>query len=171
MTVTGTFHLVFSLAALGLGATVFLLPKGTRWHRKWGHGYAWAMVGVVGTSFAMYNLTGRVTPFHVAALISGASIVGGMWTVLGRTPKQHWIAAHARWMAWSYVGLVAAFVAETSTRLVMPALESTLERSAMWPAFWIVVALVSFGVFGAGAWLIRTRLGEAVRKVPESARR
>lgn len=170
MTPTGAIHLVFSLLAVGLGATVLLLPKGTRWHRTWGQGYAWSMVGVVATSFAMYNLTGRVTPFHFAALISGASIVGGMWTVLGRRPKKHWIAAHARWMAWSYVGLVAALVAETSTRLVMPALAATLERSAMWPMFWTVVTLASLGVFGAGAWLIRARLAAAVSGVPESMR-
>ncbi len=170
MTTTGTFHLLFSLLALALGAVVLLLPKGTRWHRTWGQGYVWAMVGVVGTSFAMYNLTGRVTPFHFAALISGASIVGGMWTVLGRRPKKYWIAAHARWMAWSYVGLVAALFAETTTRFIMPALEPRLSGSAMWPAFWTVVIAASVGVFAVGVWLIRTRLDEAVRKAPDAMR-
>ena len=146
------------------------LPKGTRWHRTWGHGYVWCMVGVVGTSFVMYDLTGRVTPFHFAAVVAGVTIGGGMWTALRRRPKGGWIHAHATWMAWSYVGLMAAFVAESLTRFIMPALEGTLERNALWPAFWTLVAVGSFSVFGVGAWLIRRRLPDAVRATPAAMR-
>ena len=107
----GTFHLLFSFLALAFGAVVL-----TRWHRTWGQGYAWCMAGVIGTAFAMYNLPGRVTPFHVAALVAGVTLFGGMWTVLRRQPKKYWIDAHVRGMAWSYVGLTAALVAESLTR-------------------------------------------------------
>lgn len=171
MTPTGTFHLVFSLLAVLLGAVVVLLPKGTRWHRTWGHGYVWCMVGVVATSFAMYNLTGRLTPFHLAALVGGVTIGAGLWTVLGRRPKKHWIEAHATWMSWSYVGLVAALIAESLTRFAMPALAGVLERSSMWPAFWTLVAVGSFGTFAVGAWVIRRRLPDAVRSTPAAIRR
>lgn len=170
MSAVGTVHLVFSLLAIALGALVLMLPKGTRWHRTWGHGYAWAMAGVVVTSFSMYHLTGGVTPFHLAAFVGGATLAGGMWTVLRRRPKKHWIEAHATWMAWSYVGLMAAFVAESATRFAMPALEDVLERHALWPAFWTLVAVGSFSAGGIGAWLIRRRLPDAIRAAPQAMR-
>lgn len=45
-----------------------------------------------------------------------------------RRPRQTWLQHHAAWMAWSYVGLLGAFVAETLTRLAMPLLLHTLEQ-------------------------------------------
>jgi uncharacterized membrane protein len=171
MSPTGTFHLIFNLGAVLLGAVVMWLPKGTRWHRAWGHGYFWCMAGVVGTSFAMFSLTGRVTPFHFAAVVAGLTLLGGMWTALRRRPKKYWINAHATWMAWSYVGLLAALVAESLTRFVMPALEETLAQSELWPAFWTVVAIGSFGTMGLGAWQIRKRLPAAIRSTPQAMRR
>jgi len=171
MSATGTVHLLFSLCAVLLGAVVLLLPKGTRWHRTWGHGYVWCMVGVVGTSFAMYGLTGRVTPFHAAALVAGGTLVGGLWTVLMRRPGKHWIEAHAIWMAWSYVGLMAAFVAESLTRFVMPAIAGELQKNSMWAAFWTTVAVGTFATIGLGALLIRRRLPGAIRAAPAAMRR
>jgi len=171
MSPTGRFHLLFSLVAVALGAIVVFLPKGTRWHRTLGHGYVWCMVGVVGTSFAMYGLTGRVTPFHGAALVAGLTVVGGMWSALGRRPRGGWIEAHARWMAWSYVGLLAALVAESLTRFAMPALRSVLETNDLWSLFWTLVAVGSFGTFGLGAWVIRKRLAAAVAATPAAMRR
>jgi uncharacterized membrane protein len=171
MSATGIFHLTFSLLAVGFGGIVVFLGKGTRWHRTWGHAYVWSMAGVVGTSFALFDLTGRVTPFHLAAVVAGVTVLGGMWTVLMRRPRKHWIEAHATWMAWSYVGLMAAFVAESLTRFVMPVLESTLERNALWPAFWVLVALGSFGTFGVGVALIRRRLPGSIASVPAVMRR
>lgn len=171
MSPTGTFHLIFSLLAVGFGGLVMVIPKGTRWHRTWGHGYAWSMVGVVATSFAMYGLTGGVSPFHVAALIAGITVAAGVWTVLARRPKKNWITAHATWMAWSYVGLLAALVAETLTRFVMPILQGVLERNALWPAFWTLVAVGSFGTLGLGARLIRSRLPRVIEATPAAMRR
>lgn len=170
MSPTGVLHLTFSMLAILFGAIVLLLPKGTRWHRSWGHGYAWTMVGVVATSFAMFNLTGRVTPFHVAAVIAGVTLAGGMWTVLARRPRKHWIGAHATWMAWSYVGLMAAFVAESLTRFVMPAAEQMLDTRNLWPAFWTLVAVGSFGTFALGWWIMRRTLPEAIRSTPAAIR-
>ena len=171
MSVTGAFHLVFSLLAVLFGALVTMLPKGTRWHRTWGHGYVWCMTGVVATSLSLYRLTGRVTPFHLAAVVAGGTLLAGMWSVLLRRPKKGWIHAHATWMAWSYVGLLAALVAESLTRFAMPALAGVLERGALWPVFWTLVALGSVATFGAGAWLIRTRLPATVGATPAAMRR
>ncbi len=170
MSPTGTFHLVFSLLAILFGAVVIMLPKGTRWHRTWGHGYVWSMVGVMATSFAMFDLTGSVTPFHVAAVVGGVTIGGGMWTVLRRRPKKHWIHAHATWMAWSYVGLMAAFVSESMTRFVMPAVQGTLEHQRLWFLFWGLVGVGTFVTVGVGAWLIRRNLDDAVQATPHAMR-
>lgn len=165
MSAIGAVHFTFSLLAIVLGAVTLRLRKGDRWHRTWGHGYVWSMLGVVATSFAMYDLTGRVTPFHIAAIVAGLTILAGMWSVLARRPSHEWISAHATWMAWSYVGLMAAFAAESLTRFIMPALEDDLTRRALWPAFWILVGVGSFATGAFGAWLIRRRLGPAISQV------
>jgi len=170
MSPIGTLHFAFSMLAVALGAVVLRLPKGTRWHRTWGHGYAWCMAGVVGTAFALYDLTGRFTPFHAAAVVAGATLAAGLGSVLARRPKKDWIAVHARFMAWSYVGLLAALVAESLTRFAMPLVETTLDRGALWPAFWTLVAAGTLGVVGAGGWLIRRRLPDSVRGVPAAMR-
>jgi len=167
----GALHLIFSFLAIVLGTMVMMLPKGTRWHRTWGHGYVWCMLGVVATALALYNLTGRLTPFHLAAAVSGATVLMGMITVLRRRPKKAWMGAHATWMAWSYVGLLAALVAESLTRFVMPAIADVLEDGALWPAFWTLVAVGSFATFGAGAWWIYARLPATIAATPSSMRR
>lgn len=170
MSPLGVVHFVFSLLAIALGAIVMLLPKGTRWHRTWGHGYFWCMIGVVATALALYNLTGGVTPFHLAAVVGGATVLAGLWSVLGRRPRKMWITAHATWMSWSYVGLLAAFVAESLTRFAMPAVEGVLERNALWPAFWTLVAVGSAATLAAGGWLIRRWLPDAVAATPAAMR-
>jgi uncharacterized membrane protein len=108
MTPTGTVHFVASLVAFASGAWVLLTRKGTRWHRTIGHAYAWSMIVVVITSFALFTLTGRITPFHIAAVIAGVTLAFGLATVLWRRPRKGWIEAHATWMSWSYIGLAAA---------------------------------------------------------------
>lgn len=166
MSAIGAVHFVFSLLAIVLGAVVILLPKGTRWHRSWGHGYAWSMTGVVVTSFVMYNLTGRITPFHAAALVAGLTIAAGMGTVLLRKPRKDWLHVHAELMAWSYVGLIAAFVAESATRFIMPAMADSLSRSQSWQMFWALVAGGSLAVVAVGRMLIKRRLPGAIASVP-----
>ncbi len=170
MTPIGSVHFTSSLVAVLAGAVVLLQPKGTRWHRTWGHAYAWAIVIVVVTSFAMFNLTGRLTPFHFAAVVGGLTLLGGMYTVLFRKPRKNWIEAHATWMAWSYIGLMAAFSAETLTRFVLPRLGPVLTNETVWLAFWGVVALGSFGAGAVGWWLVRTRLAGAVASTPAAMR-
>lgn len=170
MSPTGTVHFVFSLLAIATGAVVLRLPKGTRWHRTWGHGYMWSMAGLVVTSFLMFNLTGRVTPFHFAALVAALTIGAGMFSVLWRRPRGQWIEAHATWMAWSYVGLMAAFTAETLTRFVMPLLGGYLETRSLWGAFWVLVGIGTFAAVAAGWWLVRTRLPASIAKAPGTMR-
>lgn len=168
----GTIHLITSFMAIGAGGWVVLIPKGTRWHRTLGHLYAMSMLGVLATAFAIYDLTGSFGPFHFAAIAGTITLVGGMWTVLMRRPKKNWIHAHAAWMSWSYIGLMAAFCAESMTRFVMPRIQPYLESNAQaWGVFWTAVAVASFGVMGVGWWLVKTRLPSAVAATPAAMRR
>ena len=172
MSSMGMVHLITSFMAIGAGGWVLMIPKGTRWHRTLGHVYAMSMLGVLASAFAIYDLTGSFGPFHIAAVIGTLTLIGGMYTVLARRPKKDWIQAHAIWMSWSYIGLMAALVAETSTRWLMPRLMPMFESNTQaWTVFWTSVAVASFGVFGIGWWLVKTRLPAAVAATPEAMRR
>jgi len=170
MTPIGAVHFVSSLVAILAGAVVLLLPKGTRWHRTWGHGYVWSMIAVVVTSFAMFNMTGRVTPFHFFALVAGLTIAAAMYTVLARRPKGDWIEAHANWMVWSYVGLMAAAMAETLSRFVMPLAVERWPDGNLVGGFWGAVGLATFVTVGIGAWLVKKRLPGAIANTPQAMR-
>jgi hypothetical protein len=37
-----------------------------------------------------------------------------------RRPRVTWVGLHYYWMNWSYIGLVSAFAAEMTTRVIMP---------------------------------------------------
>lgn len=171
MTAVGVVHLVFSFVAIGAGSIVVLLPKGTRWHRTLGHLYATSMLGIVVTALSIYDLTGRFGPFHFAALMGAFTLAGGLWTVLARRPRKSWIEAHAIWMSWSYIGLMAAFAAESLTRFVMPRAAGFLDGARLWGVFWASVAVASLAVIVVGWWLVKTRLPGAVENTPAAVRR
>ncbi len=62
--------------------------------------------------------------------------------VVLRRPRGSWFETHAYFMAWSYVGLVAAAAAEVATRvLTLP--------------FWASVGLLSFVVIAGGGWIVQ----------------
>ena len=167
----GTVHLITSFMAIVAGGWVVLIQKGTRWHRTLGHVYAMSMLGVLASAFGICDLTGSFGPFHFAAIVGSVTLAGGLWTVLMRRPKKNWITAHAIWMSWSYIGLIAAFFAESLTRFVMPRLAPVLASNAQaWGAFWTSVAVASFAVFGVGWWLVKTRLPAAVAATPAAMR-
>lgn len=168
----GTLHLAFSFLAIGTGGWVLWIPKGTRWHRTIGHLYGVAMLGVIVTALPLYEMTGSFGPFHVAAIVGAVTLAGGYWTVLARRPKKEWITAHATWMAWSYVGLMAAFAAESLTRFVMPSVAPLFaDNRQVWTFFWISVGVATFAVVGVGSWIIRKRLPGAIASTPEAMRR
>lgn len=172
MTPIGAVHTVFAFSAVFAGAVVLRLPKGTRWHRTFGHAYVTAMIGVVVTLFVLRNLTGSFGPFHFAAVVAGLTLVGGLSTVLRRRPRGKWIEAHAIWMSWSYIGLMAALVSETATRLAMPRVEHALGgQSALWAVFWSTVGLATLAVLLTGLWFVKHRLPGAIASTPEAMRR
>lgn len=165
MTSIGTVHFTLSLAALTTGGIVLLQFKGTRLHRWLGYAYALSMVGVVTTSFMLFNLTGRMNVLHWAAIISALTLGAGMFSVRFRRPRALWLQHHAAWMAWSYLGLLGAFVAEALTRFVMPLLLDMLEERQLVGAFWMLVAVATAVTVGVGGRVIRRRLPAAIATV------
>ena len=111
----GAFHLLCGLAAIIIGAVVILARKGTRSHRWLGRAYLLSMVSLNLSALMIYRLFGQFGPFHVLALISLSTIVAGFISVRGRLPG--WRQRHAYLMVGSYVGLLAAAVAEVATRV------------------------------------------------------
>jgi hypothetical protein len=107
------------------------------------------------TALMIYDLTGRFGPFHVAAIISLATVAAGYLPAFRRRPRGAWVPLHATLMAWSYVGLVAAFASEILTRL---------PGFGFWPAVFAATAAVLIG----GAILIHTRLPGALRPYARS---
>lgn len=111
----GAFHLLLALASLAFGTMVIFARKGTVRHRWLGRCYLLSMLGLNFSALLIYELFGHFGPFHWMALFSLASIMGGYLPVRSRRP--YWRHRHAHMMVGSYVGLVAATVAETASRI------------------------------------------------------
>lgn len=158
----GRFHLVTALLSLIVGAFVFLgTRKGTRLHRQAGWLYVAAMLSLNVSALMIYDLFGRFGPFHFAAIASLVSTILGLASA--RAARRHRlararetanldVARHYAWMSWSYVGLAAAAVAETATRV--PAFRPGPGQGAI---FGVVVVVTSLAVVIAGGRLIKRR--------------
>lgn len=145
MDLLGIFHFATAVLALAVGAVVVLRPKGTRFHRWCGRAYLASMLALNISALCIYDLWGRFGPFHFAALFSLVTVLMGAITAWRRKPASRWRIAHAYWMSWSYVGLLAAAVSESATRY--------LGYDFGW-----TVAIATFVTIGAGALVIRLRL-------------
>jgi uncharacterized membrane protein len=158
----GWVHFISALAALLVGAVVLLRsPKGTRQHRQLGWTWAIIMLVLNASALMIYRLFGGFGPFHVAALISLTSLILGVWSArkarssrLARDAvrRAHWTARHYYFMTWAYVGLVAAAVSETATRVPMfrPAPGQGM-------VFGLVVGVATMLVMVVGAVAIRAK--------------
>ena len=166
----GLVHVVFAFVAMAAGGVVFVLAKGTRWHRTLGHVYATAMAGVTATSFGMYDLTGGFGPFHVAAVAAGVTLAVGLAAALLRRPRGRWLPFHARWMVGSYIGLMCAFAAETTSRWILPLAIPRLPQGWIWPTFWVLVVGSSLAMGFAGGWLSSRYLAASLARTPGAMR-
>jgi uncharacterized membrane protein len=111
------FHAGFGILALILGARIFLARKGTRAHVWAGWAYVASMAFLNESALALYNLTGHFNTFHALALFSLATVAVGVIQALGRHRWPKWMWRHYQYMAWSYVGLLAATCNETFVRV------------------------------------------------------
>src|SRR3712207_4566555 len=96
MTLLGPIHTVAALVAVASGAAVLLQPKGTRRHRQLGWTYVVSMVALNVTALSIYRLTGRFGAFHVAALVSVATLAAGLLPAVRRRPPDGWVESHYR---------------------------------------------------------------------------
>ena len=165
MGVLGQVHTVFSLIGVFAGGVVFLMTKGTRWHRTFGHIYFTAMTGMIVTSFSIYDLTGSFNGLHWAALLSAITLGSGLVHVLTRRPKNNWMVWHSNWMSWSYVGLIAALIAEILTRIVIPIATPLVDRNELWSLFWGIVLFVALGAAAFGLYLIKVQLPKTLERL------
>lgn len=140
MDITGTFHLLFAGLALAIGASISMARKGTPRHRWTGRLYIGAMLGLNATALMHYELNGRFNVFHWLVVVSLLTIAAGWIAVRLR---RHLL--HARFMMWSYVGLLAASAGEIAAR-------SPLIRD--WTDFGIAVGGASLLVSIVGAVFI-----------------
>lgn len=140
----GFIHLFVSICALIFGTWVLAARKGTLTHRRIGYAYAVSMILLLLTAFMIYRLFGRFGVFHVAAIVSTVTLLGGMIPVIRRRPKNSWLNLHFSFMYWSVFGLYAAFVAEMAVRL--PIRTAVSSR----PMFFITVGVATFMTMLAG---------------------
>ena len=86
----GSLHLITAILALITGTAVLILPKGTQLHKRMGYGYVASMIPMLITSFMLYNLFGSFGVFHVAALLSSLTLLGGMIPIFTKKPEKNW---------------------------------------------------------------------------------
>ena len=102
-----TTHILAALTALGAGATVLLLPKGTLRHRVIGKVYVVSLVLVNVAALSLHR-EAVFGVFHALAVASLITIAVGLTPLLLGKRSPTVIGTHAFCMTWSYAGLVAA---------------------------------------------------------------
>jgi uncharacterized membrane protein len=113
----GGVHLFASVVALASGTQVLWMKKGSRLHRQVGYVYSISMLVVIVTAFSIYRLFGGFGIFHIAAIISFVTLLGGMLPILLKRPGKSYLSLHFSFMYWSVIGLYAAFISEVLTRI------------------------------------------------------
>jgi len=101
-------HTIFGFSSLALGLYVLLTTKGTKRHKAIGKLYVISMVLLYAAAFGIYELFGKFGVFHIAAIISSLTILGGIGVLIFRSKIKSWITIHYELMVWSYIGLLAA---------------------------------------------------------------
>jgi uncharacterized membrane protein len=100
-------HVLGALSALGAGAAVLLLPKGTHTHRAIGAVYVLALVLVNVAALSLHRES-TFGVFHALAVVSLVTIAVGLSPLLLGKRSLPVLTNHAYCMTWSYAGLVAA---------------------------------------------------------------
>jgi uncharacterized membrane protein len=145
----GLAHVLSALAAIVFGAAVLFTRKGTSRHRWTGRCYVGSMLALNLTALLDYELFGHFGPFHWMALISLATVLAAYRSVRKKAPG--WKVSHAYLMAGSYVGLIAAAVAEIASRV------------PGW-SFALSVVISSLAVIVIGLWMMDRLTPRALRQ-------
>jgi uncharacterized membrane protein len=102
-----TIHTLFSILAL-LTGIIFLMPKGTKLHKKLGYGYSCSMIICVTTSFGLFKIWGHFGVYHVLSIVSFVTLMFALFFPLFGRHRKGWVQSHLIWMGYSYVGLLMA---------------------------------------------------------------
>jgi hypothetical protein len=114
-----------------------------------GWAYVASMACLNVSALGLYHLTGGFNIFHALALVSLAMVAGGVIQVLGRRRWRRWLWRHYQYMAWSYVGLLAASCNEAFVRAA-PLRRLTDRTTAALPSLvmGLLVAACAVVIFG-----------------------
>ena len=105
------FHTATSVLALVAGFPIFFSTKGTTFHKRWGKIYVASMLSLCISSFWLTSttpFTEGFDVFHVMAIASLGTVIGGVLPMLARHRFPGWFEMHYFFMLYSYVGLVMA---------------------------------------------------------------
>jgi uncharacterized membrane protein len=163
----GLFHMYAAIAALCLGPTIFLNKKGNFIHRLLGLSYVFSMLSANTTALVIYDFTGGINFFHIAAIVSLATSIGGLVSILtySVTKRKSTLGMHIEFMSWSYFGLFLAAAAEVFTRGVGPQIDS---YQTFWFSFAVVMVVVGAASNVAAVKLIRRVKKEWLESLPDA---
>ena len=146
----GAVHFISAIVALIFGAIVLSKPKGTAKHRRLGYIYFASMLALNLSAIPITNMTGSIGLFHLFVVISLPTTLAALYFPLFGRGNPNWKMHHFTYMFWSYVGLIAAFIAEGLVRLPIllatdrTAADRALEASTgFWSAALIMVVVVA----------------------------
>jgi len=149
----GLIHTLFAVAAMISGGVVVGLNKGTATHKNVGYIYFASMVILNVTALFTHALY-EFGPFHWLAIGSLIGVLIGMAIPVFFRHLKSWLLWHYYFMLWSYVGLIAAFFAETIVRV--PALNASTN-------FWQLVVIASVATYIIGGFLIEIKKNQFLR--------
>jgi uncharacterized membrane protein len=145
LTLAGTIHTALALFGIIVGLIQLLRPKRGAGHRARGYAFVYAMLVADGAAMLIFQFTGRFNILHVGAIVNLVCVVLAVVPVLRSPRPANWKNQHYYFMAWSYVGLLAA----AATELVVRTVHLATQRQA-----WAVTAVVSIVVTAIGYVLI-----------------
>ena len=145
LTLAGAIHSALALLCIAVGLIQLLRPKRGAGHRARGYFYVYAMLVADGTALLVYQFTGRFNVLHAGAIMNLVCIVVAIIPLLRSPRPANWKLSHYYWIAWSYVGLMAAAATELVVRLSLPA---TRELA------WVMTSAMTIAVTTVGYILI-----------------
>ena len=163
----GAAHTAAAVIALILGPVLFLRVKGDKPHRQFGYAYVAAMLVVCLAGLPMRGFMGTISPFHVLAIVSLVTVTAGLIAAIvsarSRGGRDGMLYAHMKFMAWSYIGLVAAGLAQFGSRVAAGYGLGGFEIG-------VSIAVVSLATCFAGATLVNLNAKSlAARYAPNAA--